>query len=211
MDRIQLKLTAKSQIKGNVGILFVISLIIAVVGGIACLILGLVPIVGELASTIIVSSAFNLSIAIIYINLAKGSAPKPADAFCGFNDFWSAFKVQFFMSLFTGLWSLLFVIPGIIKGISYSQAMYIVAENPGMSALEAINKSKRMMHGHKMEYFVLGLSFIGWSLLASLTFGILYIWLFPYMNATYVNFYNALKNEAPADAIPVASTVVEGE
>ena len=85
------------------------------------------------------------------------------------------------------------IIPGIIKGIAYSQAMYILAENPEIGGREAISKSQEMMRGHKMEYFILLLSFIGWSILASLTFGLLYIWLIPYMNATYANFYQSIK------------------
>ncbi len=72
-------------------------------------------------------------------------------------------------------------------------SMFIVAENPGISSREAIRRSKEMMHGHKMEYFVLGLSFIGWALLCGITFGIAAIWVIPYMQATLVNFYNNIK------------------
>ena len=94
--------------------------------------------------------------------------------------------------IFTFLWSLLFVIPGIIKGISYSQSYFILAENPDMTASEALNESKRIMDGHKWEYFVLQLSFLGWTILASFTFGILFIWLVPYMECTLVNYYHKL-------------------
>lgn len=112
----------------------------------------------------------------------------------------------FLANLFTSLWSLLFVVPGIIKACSYSQALYIIAEDPEIGALEAINRSKAMMDGHKMEYFVLGLSFIGWNLLACLTFGILYIWLIPYMQTTMANFYNSIK---PVVAAPVCEEIPE--
>ena len=62
-----------------------------------------------------------------------------------------------------------------------------------MPAIDAINRSKAMMHGHKLDYFVLQLSFIGWGLLGALTCGIAFIWIAPYMNATYANFYNTVK------------------
>lgn len=191
MNRAELKAAAKEQIRGKIGILFVISLIIGVISGG----LGAIPVVGSVAS-IVVSAAFTLSMAIIYINVVKGQHPTVGDAFSGFNDLWSAFKVTFLTGLFTTLWSLLFVIPGIIKAIAYSMAPYILAENPGKPALECIEESKRMTQGHKMELFVLSLSFIGWALLCGITFGIAYIWVGPYMQATFVNAYYKLKNNA---------------
>ena len=72
-------------------------------------------------------------------------------------------------------------------------SLYILAENKGKGALECINESKAMTEGHKMELFVLGLSFIGWGFLVGITFGIAAIWVVPYMNATYANAYNSLK------------------
>lgn len=193
MTRQQIKSMAKEQIKGNIGILFLITLIIGVISGAAGAVCSFIPAVGSLIPTVIITPAFTISVIRVYQNLAKGKKPEAKDAFNGFDDFWSAFKASFLVGLFTFLWSLLFVIPGIIKSISYSQTMYIVAENPGIGALEAIDRSKKMMDGHKMDYFVLGLSFIGWMLLGGLTFGILYIWLTPYMSATMINFYNDLK------------------
>ena len=75
---------------------------------------------------------------------------------------------------------------------SYSMAMYIWSENKEMGALEAISKSKEIMDGHKMDLFVLYLSFIGWILLGCITFGIAYIYVIPYMDATLANFYRAI-------------------
>lgn len=202
-SRAELKEMAKQQIKGNIGILFVITLIIGAIAFVAGL-LSAIPVVGLLA-TIIITPALSLSIVIVYINLVKGIKPEIKDAFAGFKDFWTAFKTTFLVGLFTALWSLLFYIPGIIKGISYSMSMFIVAENPGISSREAIRRSKEMMHGHKMEYFVLGLSFIGWALLCTITFGIAAIWVIPYMQATLVNFYNNIKPveaEATVEEVP---------
>ena len=206
MNRKELKLKAKAQIKGKIGLLFVITLIIGVISGLATLVLSLVPVVGTLAAAIIVTPAFALSTIRIYLMLLDDKTPEIKDAFSGFDDFWSAFKVTFLVGLFTFLWSLLFVIPGIIKSISYSMSMYILAENKGMGALDCINESKEMTNGHKGELFVLSLSFFGWGLLCSITFGIALIWVIPYMNTTFANAYESLKPmpfvapEAPAEA-----------
>ena len=194
MNRIELKSQAKQQIKGKIGILFVIWLIIAVISGIASLVLSLIPFVGSIANAIIVTPAFALSIVRVYLNITSNAMPSAGDALCGFDDFWSAFKVNFLVGLFTFLWSLLFVIPGIIKSYSYSMSMYILAENQGKAALECINESKLMTNGYKMDLFVLSLSFIGWALLGVITFGIAFIWVIPYINATYANAYNSLKS-----------------
>ena len=198
--RKELKTMAKQQIKGNIGILFVIMLIIGAITVAATVVLGMFTFgIGSLVSMIIITPAFTLSIIRVYQALANtGKKPEAKDAFSGFDDFWTAFKAMFLVGLFTYLWSLLFVIPGIIKSFSYSQTMLIVAENPGIGAREAISRSKAMMDGHKMDYFVLGLSFIGWALLCGITFGIAYIWVGPYMQATMVNFYNDVK---PAETV----------
>lgn len=204
--RAELKEMAKQQIKGNIGILFVITLVIGAIAFVAGL-LSAIPVVGVLA-TVIVTPALSLSIVIVYVNLVKGVKPEVKDAFAGFKDFWTAFKTTWLVSIFTALWSLLFYIPGIIKAISYSMSMLIVAENPGISAREAIKRSKEMMHGHKMEYFILGLSFIGWGLLCGITFGIAGIWVIPYMQATMVNFYNNIK---PVEEAPAVEVEAEAE
>ena len=135
--------------------------------------------------------------------LIGGKEPESKDAFCGFDDFWSAFKVTFLVGLFTFLWSMLFIIPGIIKSISYSMSMYILAENKGKSAMECIEESKAMTDGHKLELFDLALSFIGWYFVGMLTLGIGYIWIIPYTSATYANAYRSL------NPLPVIEEVFE--
>ena len=192
MNRAELKAAAKQQIQGKIGILFVINLIVGVISGA----ISAIPVVGSVVSAFVVAPAFTLALTCIYLNLVNGQHPEIGDAFSSFNNFWPAFKVTFLTGLFTMLWSLLFYIPGIIKAISYSMAMYIQAENPGKPALECIEESKRMTQGHKMELFVLGLSFIGWGLLCVITLGIAYIWVGPYMQATFTNAYLKLKYNA---------------
>lgn len=190
MNRTTLKSAAKRQIKGNIGILFVISLLSGLITGA----LSAIPLVGTIAGMLL-GAAFALAVINIYLGLTQGRKPEVADLFSEMSNILPAFCTQFLVGLFTFLWSLLLIVPGIIKACAYSLAMYILAENPGISPMEAINRSKEMMQGHKMEYFLLVLSFFGWALLAPFTLGILYIWLLPYMQATMANYYRSLKGE----------------
>ena len=111
------------------------------------------------------------------------------DLFSQFDRFAQGFLQRFLRILYTVLWSLLFVIPGIVKAYSYAMTPYLMAENPEMSAKEAIAMSKQVMDGHKWELFCLEFSFIGWYLLAALTLGIGGIFLTPYVEAAHAAFY----------------------
>ncbi len=97
------------------------------------------------------------------------------------------------IGIFTFLGAIFFIIPGIIIAISLSQTFYILLDNPTMNIKEALLLSKKMMNGYKLEFFILKLSFLGWLILGIFTFGILYLWLIPYMNVTEANFYNEIK------------------
>lgn len=189
MNRAELKQQAKQQIKGKIGILFLITLIVAAIS----FIIAAIPYVGAWI-LLVIAPAFSISLLRIYLMVAAGKMPEAKDAFSGFDDIWSALKLTFFTGLFTYLWSLLFIIPGIIKSYEYSMSFYILAENKGKPALECIKESREMTKGHKMELFVLSLSFIGWSLLGYITFGIAYIWVLPYMQTTLTNAYNSFKS-----------------
>ena len=101
------------------------------------------------------------------------------------------------MELKIFLWSLMFVIPGIIKAFAYAQTRYILAEFPNVPAMEACEISERMMRGHKTDYFVLQLSFLGWALLSAFSGGILYVlYAGPYMELTYAGVYEEVKQIA---------------
>ena len=97
--------------------------------------------------------------------------------------------------LYTILWTLLFIVPGIIKGLAYSLTPFIVKDNPQLSPNEAINLSMKMMKGHKFDLFYLYLSFIGWIFLAILTLGIGLLWVIPYMQTSMAAFYLDVKND----------------
>jgi len=111
------------------------------------------------------------------------------DLFSQFDRFSQGFLQAFLRGLYTFLWTLLFIIPGIVKSFAYAMTPFLMAEDPNLTAKEAIKLSQEKMMGHKGELFCLGLSFIGWSLLAALTGGIGNIFLNPYMNAAYAAFY----------------------
>lgn len=103
---------------------------------------------------------------------------------------------MFLRNLYTGLWSLLFIIPGIVKAYEYRMIPYLLAEHPEMSHQDAFYESKRMMTGYKMEAFVLDLSFWGWRILSAFTLHLLGIfYVNPYIYATYAEFYLALKRD----------------
>lgn len=112
---------------------------------------------------------------------------------------------MFLQALFTALWSLLFVIPGIVKAYAYRLTPYLLTDHPELTGTEAITLSRQMMKGHKWRAFVLDLSFLGWILLSVLTLGILTIfYVGPYMNATDAELYEAVKAEYEAkNAAPV--------
>lgn len=102
---------------------------------------------------------------------------------------------MFLRDLFIFLWSLLLVIPGIVKTYSYRMVPYILADNPDITGMEAITLSRQMMNGHKWQTFVLDLSFLGWYILSAFTLGILGIfYVNPYKAGTDAELYQALKN-----------------
>ena len=111
------------------------------------------------------------------------------DLFSQFDRFKDGFLQLFLRKLFVALWSLLLVIPGIYKSFAYSMTPFLMAEDPTLSARAAMRLSEEKMDGHKWELFCLELSFIGWILLAVITFGVGEIFLAPYMNAAFAAFY----------------------
>ena len=143
------------------------------------------------------------------LKLHDGGDGKVKDLFSEFNRFGDGFILRLLTGLYVFLWSLLFVIPGIVAAYKYAMAPFIMAENPGMTANEAITASKEMMDGHKFELFCLELSFLGWSILNIFTLGIGSLWLNPYMNAAYAAFYR--ENSYNAPTFTNAPIVDEGE
>ena len=114
------------------------------------------------------------------------------DLFSQFFRFGTGFAQQFLVNLYTFLWTLLFIVPGIIKIFSYAMTPFILADDPNLTANQAITRSRELMDGHKWELFVLNLTFIGWEILGALCFGIGLLWVTPYKNAAYAAFYRQI-------------------
>ncbi len=115
--------------------------------------------------------------------------------FDGYRDFVRIFCTVLLQTVYTMLWTLLFIVPGIIKGLSYALTCFILRDRPDLKNNEAIELSMAMMRGHKLQLFWLYLSFIGWFVLSVMTLGIGFFWLQPYVMSTMANFYEDVKNE----------------
>lgn len=130
-----------------------------------------------------------------FLSLSRYEGPQLFDVFNIFTDGKSFFKLigaSILLGIFIALWSLLLLIPGIIKSLSYSQTYLLMKDHPEFTILEAITESKKRMKGYKGKYFLLNLSFIGWGILCLFTLGIGFLWLSPYIQTSTATFYNEL-------------------
>ena len=131
----------------------------------------------------------------LFLGAVRGGEATAKDMFEGYNKelFSRVLTTTLLYYVYIFLWCLLLIIPGFIKSYSYAMTPYILKDNPEMKNNAAIEESMRMMDGHKLELFLLDLSFIGWAILSILTCCIGFLWLVPYMNMAHVNFYEDLK------------------
>ncbi len=150
----------------------------------------------------------------IYIKISRNEPTNIGDLFKPYKYMWKIIGLSLLIGLKTFLWSLLFIVPGIIAAYRYSQAPYILIDNPEKSISQCINESCEMMRGKKADLFVLYLSFLGWMLLIIIPANIINaithiqilgnlismvgsLFLSPYLGVTYANFYNQLANKVP--------------
>lgn len=122
---------------------------------------------------LLVSGALELGITLFFLAMFRKQDVNAGDIFLGFDRFGKALGLLLFQSLFIFIWSLLLIVPGIIASIRYSQAFFILADDPSKGIRQCMDESKAMMNGNKMKFFCLNLSFIGWMLLASIPASIL--------------------------------------
>lgn len=193
MNRVEIKNYAKEKLSGKLGSIWKI-LIIA---------LGI-----SLASTCVLSILFNkmdadfldsllgilmmplgIGTTAFFVSLIENENFEAKDLFKYYHDFVKIIGVTILMGLIVMLGYICFIIPGIILTLSYSLVPIILIKKPELGIVETLKYSREKMQGHKLDAFVLGLSFIGWAILGTLTFGILYIWLYPYMQLTFTKFY----------------------
>jgi uncharacterized membrane protein len=186
---------ARASLSGNWGIAIGVEVVMFAIQ-IALSVLSSIPFVGLVfyLGNFLISGALALGVAIFWLSLSRTGQGEMGQAFQGFARFGTAFLANLLMVIFVILWSLLLIVPGIIAGLRYSQTWYILADNPQMDALEAIRRSKQMMHGNKWKFFCLQWRFFGWALLCLLTCGIGFLWLGPYISMSNAKFYDDLKS-----------------
>lgn len=116
--------------------------------------------------------------------------------FGGFNSakiFFKQVGVVVLSTILCALWAILLIVPGIIKGLAYSMYPYVLRDEPDLSVWQTLKKSEAIMKGYKGKLFLMYLSFVGWFILGAFTFGILYIWLTPYIMTSTVKFYDDVR------------------
>ncbi|MBQ1816013.1 MAG: DUF975 family protein [Bacteroidaceae bacterium] len=138
---------------------------------------------------------------VFFLHLARGLEKGYEALFDGYKCFIKVFLLMFLKALYIFLWSLLLIIPGIMKALAYDMAEFIMADNPDIDAQDAIHRSRVMMDGHKMKLFLMYLSFIGWGLLCLLTLGLGFLLLVPYIQTSLAVFYQDLKKNAEDNGI----------
>jgi uncharacterized membrane protein len=165
------------------------------------IVIGLVSLLIEIVSFLLFIP-LGLSFAHIYLEMTNGNAPKISDLFYGYSSAYNVFaSVKLGLLLFVKvfLWSLLLIVPGIIRSIDYSQAFFILAENPEKGASQCIRESIEITRGHRADLFVMNLSFILWSFVTLIPIAggiIFYCYVYPYMLSSYANSYRFLVDEA---------------
>ena len=202
MNRVEIKNNAKESLKGNLEEAIKLILILAAIGFVSGMITGIgdankndaIILLGDFVS-FIATALVSFGSLSFFLKISRNEEVTYKELFSKTDMFIPYIIISLITGILTILWSFLFIIPGIIAALSYSQAMLIKLDNPEMDAMECIRESKRLMNGHKLDYFILSLSFIGWMILGIFTFGILYLWLIPYISVSQANFYNALLEE----------------
>lgn len=133
---------------------------------------------------------------IAHLNSSRQDLPADiVDLFLGYKRFWHVLVTMLLMVLAVTVGFILFVVPGIILCFAYAMVPFVLYDNPELSAVEVLQKSRMMMQGHKWDLFVLYISFIGWAILGMITLFIGYYWLGPYIQMTEVKFYEQIRAE----------------
>ena len=154
--------------------------------------------------TLIVMPPILLGMRICAMRVVRGEDVVVTDLFSGWGRFGSVVALNLVNGIFVSLWSLLLIVPGIIKSYAYSMSFYVLADHPGFSQDEAREESIDLMEGNKWRLFCLELSFLGWELLSILSFGVLYLWIIPYRETAHAIFYEQVKKEnQPPVYIPI--------
>lgn len=192
---------AWNSLSGNWGSAVVFTLVYFVIACIASAI-DVAFTLGSSLVTVLLTAPVTYSYDVMFLdNQRSGKAFDVQALFEGYNDYLRITGTYLLMCVYIFLWSLLLIIPGIVKYISYSQTFYILRDEPSLTYNGAIERSMAMMEGHKMDYFLLILSFIGWYILGILSLGIGFLWINPYISRTLAFFYEDLKSECGSEIV----------
>lgn len=145
-----------------------------------------------LFASVLITSLVSIGYAQFNIDLIDGATPRIVTLFSKGKQVFTSIAANILVFIRVLFGFILFVVPGIVAMYKYSMVNYVIAENPGISAREALETSKEIMKGNKLRLFFFGFSFIGWEILVVLTFGIAGIWVAPYMQASYAAFYREI-------------------
>lgn len=157
----------------------------------------------------LVTGPMTLGYTMFAISIFRKRETSVAEVFYGFERFGKSLGLYIVMSIFILLWSLLLLIPGIIAAFRYGMCFYILADNPNIGIMEALNESKRMMRGNKWKLFCLNLSFIGWGLLSIFTLGIGMLFLTPYIQVSITAFYEMANGRLRSNRIGSIQNPIE--
>lgn len=195
MTRQQMKAMAKAQLGNQIfGNTWLIAVVVVVIQTAISYLVNAVPGIGQIASLLLAGPVSFGVVAMFLKQTRTGEKMDIGDIFNGFrDDFSNTFLIGLMTFVFTFLWSLLFVIPGIVKSYSYSMAMYVKVDHPDYDWKQCIDESQRMMQGHKGELFVLDLSFLGWMIIGACCCGVGTLWVNAYMAAAHSQFYENLR------------------
>lgn len=138
-------------------------------------------------------AVLNAGWALYHLGVRRGEEMPYTTLFDGFSFVGKVILLEIVVSIYVILWSLLFVIPGVIAAYRYRFAVYNLCENPEMGVMEAMHMSMVQTYGHKADLFILDLTFLGWQLLCTLTLGILSIWIAPYVIQTNLGYFQQIK------------------
>ena len=171
--------------------------ILAFVFGLAAIVILLV-VIASLVLSIFVFNPLQIGCKKYFLNASDGNADLGNMGYAFKNNYMNAVVVMFLQNLFIVLWSLLLIVPGIVKAYQYRMIPYLLAEDPNLSFNEAKRLSTEMMDGEKWDAFVLDLSFLLWEILAAITFNLVGIfWVNPYYEFTSVELYKTLRVKVP--------------
>lgn len=191
MNRSELKIWAKEKVKGKRLVILVAILIAGIITGLS------IPLGKDKGSLPIGWIFYFVQVGLMYfmINIVTDKTYKLEDVFHFSKDFVKDLLVSFVSGIFIFLWSLLLIVPGIIKSYAYSMVPLLLTDDKykDLDVLDILKKSEELMMGHKMDLFVLQLSFIGWHILAIFTLGILELWILPYQKAAETKFLYDIK------------------